>query len=307
MSAAWVAATVRVRALAAGRAGPAGAARVAAAGSLAEVGELFSHWSYGSRVTDPTTPGGLQRATRETLLWQYRVLAGWTPPRETKILRAAAMEFERDNILMRLRELEGGRLESPYALGALDTSWGLVRHAESPEVLRELLAATGWGEAPADGQGQLADVLSATWLATVAREVPVTAPSASRHAALIAARVRFVDLAEPCAELRRRLRPLLGSGWEPVEDLPGFVAALPREAREVFAGVSAPHELWRAESHLYGLMEAEATALLRSGTPSAEVVAAGLALLAADAWRIQAAVAAVESGRAAWEVLDAAS
>ncbi|MDN4471933.1 V-type ATPase subunit [Demequina zhanjiangensis] len=307
MSISWVAATVRVRALAAGRAGRAGAARLAQSDSLDDAADLLSRWSYGARLGPETTATALQRSVRETLLWQLRVLAGWAPANGTGILRGAAAEFERDNILMRMRELQGGPAERPFELGALETSWSTLRHASNADSLLALLARTPWGEVPADEQDQLADILTATWLGRYAAAAPGAQAWAARRAAILTARARFVDGLDLAPTLRRRLRPLLGTAWESTTDLPAFAASLPSRVRAALAGTDDASGLWSAESHLYALMDDEASSLLRTGTPRPESLVAGLALLTVDAWRIQAAIAAVESGQGAKEVLDAAS
>ncbi|WP_062466320.1 V-type ATPase subunit [Demequina maris] len=307
MSAAWVGATVRVRALAAGRAGPQGAVKLAAAPTLDEAAELMRTWSYGARIEGPSTPEALQRAARETLLWQLRVLAGWAPAGGTRLMRAAAADFERANILMRMRELRSGARERPYDLGAMETSWTLLSGAEGPDEMRSLLARSAWGEVPDEDEAQLADILAAASLERRASASPAARTWAARGAALLAARIVAVDRTVPAAVLRRRLRLLLGGGWERADDLGSLAAALPGRVATVLDGVDGPHDLWRAESRHHALIEAEAAAQLRAGTARSEVVVAGIALLDVDAWRVQAAVAAVGSGRAGSEVLDAAA
>ncbi len=307
MSAGWVAASVRVRALAAGRAGEEGAARLAAVRSWREAEDLLARWSYGVRAADATGPEGLQRAVRETLLWQLRVLAGWAPAAGTGILRAAAARFERDNILARLRELDGGSRAAPYDLGAMETSWGLLRRAETPDQLRASLARTSWGEVPAGEADQLADLLTAACLTRYAQAAPAARTWCARALALAVARLRFVDGVHPGPTLRQRVGPLLGHAWEGTTDLPSFATGLPTGASAAFSGVSSPSGLWRAEARTYAAMEAEAAAMLRQGSPGPDVVVAGIALLSADAWRVQAAIATIGQGPAAREVLDVAS
>ncbi|WNM27896.1 hypothetical protein RN607_02505 [Demequina capsici] len=309
MSAAWVAASVRVRALAAGRAGEQGALRIASARTWTEVEDLLSRWSYGVRAAHVSGPEALQRAARETLLWQLRVLAGWAPASGTGILRAAAARFERENILQHRRELEGGPATSPYELGALETSWGLLRTAASATALTHLLARTAWGEVP-DDDPQLADILTAASLVRYAQVAPAARTWCTQECALALARLLFVDRVRPGPTLRTRAAPLLGHAWESAPDLPSFVAALPRRVGTVLGGIALPGDLWRAEARLHARTEAEAGAMLRDGTPGPDVVVAGIALLSADAWRVQAALAAVGAageGQGAREVLDVAS
>ncbi|MDN4477524.1 hypothetical protein QQX10_08085 [Demequina sp. SYSU T00039] len=307
MSIAWVAAAVRTRALVSGRAGAAGAARLAAAGSLEQARELVARWSYGARLPESATVTGLQLATRETLLWQLRVLAGWAPAGGTRILRAAAAPFERDNILGLARELRGDRAGPAHDLGSLATSWGALRRAASPEDLRAALARTPWGAVEPEEEDRLAELLEAAWLLRYAQTAPAARVWVSRRAALVAARAVVVDGDSPSAGLTRRLRPLLGRAWEEARDLPALTAALPPHVRPILAGIDGAEDLWRAEARDRALTEAEATALMRSGAPRQEVVVAGLALLEVDAWRVQAAAAALEAGPAAREVLDAAA
>ncbi|WP_084125576.1 hypothetical protein [Demequina sp. NBRC 110054] len=307
MSAGWVAASVRVRALAAGRAGEEGAARLAAVRSWREAEDLLARWSYGVRAAEATGPEDLQRAVRETLLWQLRVLAGWAPAAGTGILRAAAARFERDNTLGRLRELDGGSSGAPYDLGVMETSWSVLRRAESSDRLRELLARTSWGEVPEGEADQLADLLTAAWLTRYAQAAPAARTWCARDLALAIARLRFVDGVHPGPALRQRVGPLLGHAWESATDLPSFAIGLPTGTRSAFADIASPSGLWRAEVRTYAAMEAEAAAMLRQGSPGPDVVVAGIALLSADAWRVQAAIATIDQGPAAREVLDVAS
>ncbi|WP_152659487.1 V-type ATPase subunit [Demequina salsinemoris] len=307
MSAGWVAASVRVRALAAGRAGEEGAERLASVRTWREAEDLLARWSYGTRAAEASSPEALQRAARETLLWQLRVLAGWAPAAGTGILRAAAARFERDNILGHVRELEGGSAADPYDLGAMETSWSLLRRAESPDRLRDLLARTAWGEVPEDEADQLADLLTVSWLTRYAQVAPAARTWCARDCALTIARLRFAQGRHPGPAVRQRVGPLLGHAWEQATDLRSFAAALPAGARSAFGDLASPAELWRAEARTYAAMDSEATAMLRQGTPGPDVVVAGIALLAADAWRVQAAIASIGQGRAAREVLDVAS
>lgn len=115
----WVAASVRARSMAQRRVGAGTCREIAAAPGLqAALGQL-ADTVYGKELIQDqarhgTRNGGdfragdlpamqtlteAHRATRRTVLWQLRVLAGWLPAGGTRLVRAAAAAFEADNIL----------------------------------------------------------------------------------------------------------------------------------------------------------------------------------------------------------------
>ena len=69
-------------------------------------------------------------------------------------------------------------------------------------------------------------------------------------------------------------------------------------------GVGEPGDLWRAEAALRARVEEDAFRLLRSGLPGPDVAVGAVTVLAVDAWRVRAALAAAASGGGS-EVLDA--
>ena len=92
-------------------------------------------------------------------------------------------------------------------------------------------------------------------------------------------------------------RPVIGRTWETAGDLAQFRVALPSSVRPVLAGVEAPEELWRAEAGMRAAVEADGFALLRRPRAGPEVVLGAIAVLAMDAWRVCAALAASRTSR----------
>jgi hypothetical protein len=106
MSAAWVAASVRARSMVRHGAGAGVSRRIAIQPDLANALRLLADTAYADRLAGCTDLAVAERATADTVLWQLRVLAGWMPARGTRLARAAAGAFERDNIVALANRLE---------------------------------------------------------------------------------------------------------------------------------------------------------------------------------------------------------
>src|SRR5688572_21676235 len=119
MTAAWVAGTVRARALVSRRLGSGGARALVAAGSVEAALEVLARSPYAKLVHPGDDPETAARGVAATLLWNMRVLAGWLPARGAELLRALAGWFEIANIEDHLRALHGSGAPSPYHLGSL--------------------------------------------------------------------------------------------------------------------------------------------------------------------------------------------
>jgi hypothetical protein len=306
MNADWVAASVRARSLAQRRIGAGGSRRIAAQHSLADALSLLADTVYADRLADGMTLAAAERATRDTVLWQLRVLAGWMPAGGTRLARAAAGACERDNIVALSRQLDAGRpAPDPFDLGALATAWPRLRTVTSAEELAEALRRSPWGDSGSGGTTALRDVLTLVWLRRLADVAPAARPWAEAACALTAARILLVDGAVPSPRILQLVRPFLGRTWETAENLTELHAALPPSAQPVLRGVEAPEDLWRADAGLRATVEADGFRLLRSSLPGPDVVLGVAAVLAIDAWRVRAALAAAASGAGSSEVLDA--
>ena len=333
-----MAATVRAKAMARRRAG-AGLCRDAAAlGSLSQAVELFEQTGYGPElVANRNTATGqnsgsgpelaaAQHATRRSVLWQLRVLAGWLPVSGARMVRAAGAAFELANITVLCRRLQedaaaeagtplrrSAALPEYFELGGLATAWPRLSRAGNIPELVEMLRTSPWGDpgTPED----LADTLSVVWMRRLAAAAPQTRSWMVAGAALLAARRVLVrpgtendpgaaNRREPDNRLNTLLQPMLGSTWADAQDLVSFRAALPAAAAPVLDSVGEPGDLWRAEAALRARVEEDAFRLLRSGLPGPDVAVGAVTVLAVDAWRVRAAMAAAASGGGS-EVLDA--
>lgn len=298
-------------------------------GSLAPSGLSPSGLAPSSDLATGADLAAAQRATHETVLWRLRVLAGWMPATGAQLFRAMAAAYERDNIVALAHHLEDGRAApEPFDLGTLATAWSSVRTATSVPELHDALRRSPWG-GPAwgafddDGAAGLSDVLSLVWLRRLASAAPAARSWAETAAALVAARILLVDDAvdavgtrasgpaqgsgpvAPSALMSQLLRPLIGRGWESARTVDELRGALSRSARAAFGEVDGPRDLWRAEARLWVSVETDGFRLLRGALPGPEVVVGAVAVLAADAWRVRAALAAAAVGAGTSEVLDA--
>ncbi len=322
MTADWVAASVRARAMARRRAGAGACRRAAAAPDLAAAISVFAQTPAGERLAGCTTVAEADRAGMADLVWSMRVLAGWIPARGTAVVRALAAGVERADVVALAAALASapapgdgggssgvdppdagvlGPREPEIELGALATAWPRLRTATSTAQLHAELRRSPWGDPgePAD----LPDVLGAVWLRRVAGEVSATRPWARTAAGLIAAR-RVLLGSGPAPRLVRVLRPLVGEAWQRARTLEALRDALPRAVVPALADVTGPADLWRAEAGLRARIQADAFTMLRRAAPGPDVVVGAIAVLAVDAWRVRAALAAAAVGGTS-EVLDA--
>ncbi|MGW9403653.1 hypothetical protein ACWGQ2_06720 [Arthrobacter sp. NPDC055585] len=335
----WVAATVRAKAMARRRAG-AGLCRDAAAlGTLSQAVELFEQTGYGPELAaNRNTPGNsgrsgsgpelaaAQHATRRSVLWQLRVLAGWLPVSGARMVRAAGAAFELANITVLARRLQEDAAEEAgtplrrsvalpeyFELGGLATAWPRLSRAGNIAELVDMLRTSPWGDpgTPED----LADTLGVVWIRRLAAAAPQTRSWMVSGAALLAARRVLVQPGtsgepgsavrpDPESRLNSLLQPMIGGTWAQAQDVDSFRAALPAAAAPVLVGVEEPGDLWRAEAALRARVEEDAFRLLRSGLPGPDVAVGAVTVLAVDAWRVRAAMAAAASGGGS-EVLDA--
>lgn len=304
MNADWVGASVRARSMARRRVGAGAARQIAAQPSLEDALALLADSVHAERLVGRTTLAQAQRATHETVLWQLRVLAGWLPAGGTGLLRAVAGGFERDNILALARRLDGRTTPADFELGALATAWPRLSRSTSLADLVAALERSPWGD-QGPGGTVVPDVLTLVWLRIVAGAAPEARATAAGAAALTVARARLVDRTAPAPRVLELARPLIGRGWETAEDLAAFRAAMPSSVRTVLEGVEAVDQLWRAEAGLRGRVEADAFGLLHGPRPGPQVVLGAITVLATDAWRVRAALAAAATGAGSSEVLDA--
>lgn len=302
MSAAWVAGSVRARAMARRRLGVANA-RVLAGGDLAAALTMLAASPY-----QPVSPGSslaeAQRRVAETLLWHLRVLAGWLPADGAQLLRLLAGWYEIANVEEHLQALSGAAAEPPYQLGTLATAWPRLAGTGSPAELRAALTASAWGDPGGSDPRTISLTMRLVWAERVASRVTTARTWARGAAALLVARERLAAgrrLPDRAAALATRL---LGTGWSHAGTVPELAAAVPPAAGWALAGVSEPAGLWTAEARWWRRLREQGESLLATGGFGTDRVVGAVAVLAADAHLVRAALELAARGGDR-EVLDA--
>ncbi|HEU5469316.1 MAG TPA: hypothetical protein VFV67_01585 [Actinophytocola sp.] len=298
MSARWVAGNVRARALSSRRVGTDGARALAAAPSLDDAVRQLAATPYGRDVHAGQTLAQAQHAVGATLLWHLRVLAGWQPREGVESVRLLAGGFEitnSDELLLRLR---GGSAEEPYQLGRLGVAWRRLVSAASRAEVREILAASAWGDPGADTPAAIELWMRMSWAARVSTAIPEAVRWAAGAAALRVAREVFQlgrRLDDPAG---RRVAALLGPGALTAGTVADFRRVLGPDARWALSDVDAVDDLWRAEARWWHRLEADGFELLHGNRFDGQPVVGTVAVLAADAWRVRAALRVAAGGGA---------
>ena len=305
MSSAWVAASVRGRALARRRLGLAGTRRLAAAGSLEQAIADLAETAYGHDVRPGDDIAAAQHNVAAALLWHLRVLGGWVPRSGTPALRALGGAFEVANVDEHLCLVTGGSGSATFRLGSFATAWPRLVATTTPHDLREVLATSAWGDPGSDGVRTVRMHMRLRWTARVADAVPFAAPWMAGASALIVAREQMVDPRRLPDAVVAAAEPTLGSGWAVAHSPAQPLAGLAREAVWAVDGVHDLHDLWRAEARWWKRVESDAFTRLRGSSFDVEPVVAGLAVLAVDAWRVRAALETVAGRRESLELFDA--
>lgn len=303
MTAAWVAGSVRAEAMARRRYGAAAARSLAATPGLDAALQKLVTTPFGHDVRLGQTLGEAERAVASTVLWHWRVLAGWSPWEGIRILRVLAAGYEIANVDELVRGLQGGPAAPSYRLGALTTWWPFLEGAGSIVQLRGLLAASPWGDPGQDSVSAIQIGMRLRWAHLAAGQVPEAWRLGG--AALLVARERFAAgrrLPDRPADLAGAL---LGESAITAASWADLVRALPRDAAWVFEGVQEVDGLWRAEAAWWRRVEQDGFRLLRGGRFESSRLLGAAAVLAVDAWRVRAAVEVAARGGTALEAFDA--
>ena len=298
MSASWVAAGVRARALAHRRLGAAGARELAAAPSLVRAVDLLADSPYGHDAHRGQSLAEAQHSVAATLLWHMRVLAGWLPRGDARLLRVLAGGFEVANVDERLRELAGGQPEPAFRLGGLSTSWPALAGAASPEQMRTLLSRSAWGDPGSDTVEGIRLGMRLSWAERVSASLVQARPWAVGAASLLVARRHLLDgspVPEQTAVLATRL---VGARWPQSRTMAEYEDSIPSDARWSLERVAEPGDLWRAEAHWWSRVETDGFGLLRRPVGTPDPVIGAVAVLSADAWRVRAGLEVAARGGA---------
>ena len=143
-----------------------------------------------------------------------------------------------------------------------------------------------------------------TWAQRVAALSPVLVPWAAGAATLLLAREHFLVGRTLLTSGRRAASALLGNRALGAGSLRELATAAGPDAAWVLEGIEEPTDIWLAEGAWWRRVEADGVALLHAGADRRPVLGT-IAVLAADAWRICAALELSARGGTPVEVFDA--
>lgn len=305
MTAGWVAATTRGRSLLGRTIGTSGAIQLANQPTWSGANEQLRATVYGANLAGGDDRATARRAARLSTAWQLRVLAGWFPPASGSLARMAAAPFEISNIEHHVAHLCGSTASDPIPLGSLGVVWPRLARTTSIEQVRTVLAHSVWGDPGGDQPSAITLGLRVGWARRVVSGVPSAITWA--HGALAGQMAAELFCFERSINdhMGRELDRLLGRAWRTAGSVGELYDRLPGTARWVLDGVTTPAEIWKSEIALLGRVAHDAQPAVAGGPPSSATVAAILALLLVDLWRVTAAIEAAGRWPAAAEVLDA--
>jgi hypothetical protein len=304
MSAGWVAAQVRSRGLVRHCLGPEQTRRLAEAGSLRLALDALGSTAYAKQLLPGFDLANAGRAVAGSLLWNLRVLAGWSPPMGASRLRVLAGAFELANLQGELARLEGQEAPPPYDLGSFAT----IPHLSSVTTVSELrraLAASPWGDPGVTERSGLLLGLELALARRVAEDVPEAAGWATTYAALVVGRCLAAGvLLEPGTPTATHARVVLGERLVQARSLRDFAESLPRHSAWLLTDASGPEDLWAAEARWWHRLWSEGMVLVVRGRPEPGATVGAVAALAADAWRVRGALEVAARHGMGAEVLD---
>jgi hypothetical protein len=251
---------------------------------------MLSFTAYAKQLRPGLDLAGAGRAVAGSVLWNLRVLAGWSPPLGASRLRVLAGAFELANLRGEMARLEGLEAPPPYALGSLATVPRLSSMTTVSE-LRSALAASPWGDPGESDRGGLVLALELALAHRLADDVPEASGWATTYAALVVARCLAwgvsLELGTPAAT---HARAVLGEHLIQVRSLHDLADGLPRRSAWLLADVSGPDDLWVAEARWWHRLWGEGLVLIMRGSPGPGATVGAAAALAADAWRVRGAL-----------------
>lgn len=316
MSTSWVAGVVRAKALARRRLGAAGARAVATTTGLGQAVAALASTPYGHDVRSGQSLSDAQHAVGASLLWNMRVLAGWLPREGVQVARLFAAGFEVANLDEHLSTLQDDSstprhlskmrrelADPPYGLGMLDTAWSRLSATTTTAAAAEVLETSPWRVRDCRTPREIHLGIRLAWADSVIGEIPEAAGWAQAGAALLLIREVVLEERGLTESLALRASYVLGPAFvgalsgRPAE-LARLRADLPGGARWVLDGVDQIQDLWRGEAVWWHRVEQGGFALLRGSTYDRGPVVGALAVLAADAWRVRAALETAARGGA---------
>jgi hypothetical protein len=307
MTAAWIASDVRATAMSHRILGRAATQALAAQGSVRSALTSLANSPYGHDIRADQSLEAAQHAVATAVLWNTRVLAGWVPAAGTPMMRVLVGWYEIANIDAQLRSDFGVPAHPYFRLGGLAIGWSRLGGASSVADLCDRLATTAWGRPDDETARTIGLTLRATLLQDAAAKLPGCRDWITSAAALLLARERTRGQAPLPARPARVFASLLGGQVLTAPNFEELLAVLPDTARWAFDGVTTDKDLWRAESRWWSGVEAAGMAHVRGARFGPMPVIGTVALLAADAWRVRAALTAAANGAKGLEEFDALS
>lgn len=304
MSAGWVAGNVRSRAMSRRRMGSAAVRALAGSHDLGEATATLARTSYGHDVRAGQDLDTAQRAVVACALWNLRVLAGWQPLRGVATMRLLFGAVERSNVLAHLEAMLGSEPRAPYQLGALGTAWSRVSQTSTPEGVRQVLAASVWGDPGGTTPRDVSLGMRAALADRVVGAIPDAASWAAGDTALLVAREVILQDRELPAQARIAAGRVLGPAALSARTLPELRAAVASNARWALATVEEPGDLWRAEARWWLRVARDSATMIRSSQFGETVLLGAIGLLAVDGWRVRAALEVAARGGGEIGVLD---
>ena len=304
MNVAWVAGSTRARLLLERRIGSSAARSLAAAEGLEDGAARLAGTAYAEAASAQTLEDA-QRAVASVLLLELRLLLGWLPRSGAELMRSLGAWFELVNVEDRLAYLHGGPLLPAFELGALASAWPRAAVAATPAELRESLRASAWADPGSEDDAAIHLGLRLAWARRVQSRAPEARAWVAGALALLAAR----DVASSARSLRDARSPALrdlGDEWHQAETLEELARTLPARAKWVLEDVDDAAQPSEVEAAWWRRVERDAEGLAHGARGGRAVVVGAAALLAFDAFRTAAALAAAAAaGDPAREAVDA--
>lgn len=305
MTAGWVAATTRGRALVDRLLGPGATHELATMASWPEARRALAATIYGSDLPADADRFTASRVAVEATTWQLRVLAGWLPPGQNGVARLAIAPMEIANIEAHLARLDGTRTAPSIPLGSLAGVWPRVAATTSAGQVRGVLAHSVWGDPGSSERTAVAFGLRVGAARRLASLLPEMSAWANGAATVLAAREQYAFDRAINEHSGRTLDRLLGPRWRRAATVGDLADGLPRSAAWALEGVTDPSSLWRAELNVARRVADDAHRLVSTGRHRRSAVAALMALMLVDLWRVRAAIEVAGRTPTPEEVFDA--
>lgn len=275
MTAGWVAASVRAKTLCMRRLGAEPVAAIARSPTLSVALQELSGGPYGRDLAPDLDLAGAKRSVDATLVWHLRILAGWCPPLGAQRVRVLAAGFEIRNVVEHLLRLQGVELLPPLQLGSLALAWPSVARSRSADAVRRALASSFWGDPGSVDPAEVGMALSLRWASEVRDSMPEAADWATSGAELLLDRIVSAG-GEPRAALLSR--------WHR------------RGGRRQTEPKASGQDGWQREVAWWQGIEQDSARMVAGRVGGPTTVTGAVGSLAADRWRLRAALAVAAGG-----------